>query len=132
MGLEDAGLHAPKSRMQLTPKHFTPTDFVHGIGGCRFARPEIANATYTKTFYPHGLRPWDGEWEEPAWAHARFARVSPCREKAAGLRPAPSWGRKAPDPFSFGSPHVRHDTSWAVTIAIASLSSACVILGAYS
>ena len=25
----------------------------------------------------------------------------PCREKAAGLRPAPRWGRKAPDPFSW-------------------------------
>ena len=24
------------------------------------------NSTDAKTFYPHGLRPWDGEWEEPA------------------------------------------------------------------
>ena len=60
--------------------------------GCGFARPEIANSTYAKTFYPHGLRPWDWEWEEPVWHHARFAIVMPYREKAAGLCPAPSWG----------------------------------------
>ena len=80
--------------------------------GCGFARPEIANSTYAKTFYPHGLRPWDGEWEEPAWHHARFAIVMPCREKAAGLRPAPRRGRKAPDPISFGTSHTRYDTNW--------------------
>ena len=70
---QDAGSHAPKSRIRLTPKHFTPTDFVHGIG----------------------------KWEEPAWHHARFASVMPCREKAAGLhkRPAPRWGRKGPRPL---------------------------------
>ena len=59
--------------------------------------PKPLNSTDAKTFHPHGLRPWDGEWEEPAWAHARFARVSPCWEKAAGLRPAPRWGA----PFVF-------------------------------
>ena len=61
------------------------------------ARTQTVNSTDAKTFYPHGLRPWDGEWEEPAWDHARFARVIPCREKVAGLRPAPRWGA----PFVF-------------------------------
>ena len=31
-------------------------------------------------------------WEEPAWVHARFARVILCREKIVGLRPATRWG----------------------------------------
>ena len=43
---------------------------------------------------------------------SRPLRSDPCREKAAGRRPAPP---KAPDPFSFGTSHVRHDTTWAVT-----------------
>ena len=51
--------------------------------GCGFTRPEIANLTYAKTFYPHGLRPWDGEWEEPAQDHARFAERDPVPGKSS-------------------------------------------------
>ena len=60
------------------------------IGNCsgsEFSRTQTVNSTDTEAFYPYGLRPWDGEWEEPTSAHARFAHVSRCREKAAGLRP---------------------------------------------
>ena len=60
--------------------------------GCGSAHPEIANSTDAKTFYPHGLRPWDG-------GMGRTGQHD--REKVAGLRPAPHWGRKAPDPFSW-------------------------------
>ena len=81
--------------------------------GCRFARPEIANATYTKTFYPHGLRPWDWEWEEPAWHHARFAIVMPWK-KQQGSAPHPA-GAPRPQTPSVGTSHTRHDTTWAVT-----------------
>ena len=47
----------------------------------------------------HGLRPWDGEWEEPAWAHARLARVIPFRKKAAG--PRTKLGPEGPRPHEW-------------------------------
>ena len=95
-----------------------------------------------KRIQSHGLRPWEREreWEEPAWAHARFARVSPCREKAAcwekaaGLRPATRWGAPLcfylvamgttarlaprlthcswPQTPSVGASRTKYDTSW--------------------
>ena len=64
--------------------------------GCEFARTQIANSTDAKTFYPHGLRPWDGEWEEPAWAAS-----SPCEHAAhAGKKQQGS----APHPAGAGRP----------------------------
>ena len=36
-------------------------------------------------------------------------------KEEVGLRPTTRWGRKAPDPFSGGSPHTRHDGTWVVT-----------------
>ena len=101
---------------------------IRNCPGCGFARPEIANSTYAKTFYPHGLRPWDWEWEEPAWHHARFAIVMPWKkQQGSALQPAGErllflLGRNghdgagvtspdplllAPDPFSS---HIAHRT----------------------
>ena len=88
---------------------------IRNCPGSEFARTQTVNSTDAKTFYPHGLRPWDWEWEEPAWHHARFAIVMPCREKAAGLRPAPRLKIKIkPQTPSAGSAHQRHDTTWEV------------------
>ena len=88
----------PKSRMQLTPKHFTPTDFVHGIGNGKNR---------------HGITP-------------ASLRVIPCREKAAGLRPALRWGRKAPDPISW---HIAHQTRHNLGSYDLGLVSVCHQLG---
>ena len=74
-----------------------------------FARTQTVNSTDAKTFYPHGLRPWDGKWEETGGDHARFAERDPRREKAVGLHPTTRWGRKAPDPFSLA--HRMDDTA---------------------
>ena len=67
--------------------------------GCGFTRPEIANLTYAKTFYPHGLRPWDGEWEEPAQDHARFAERDPVPGKSSRALPRTPLGPEGPRPL---------------------------------
>ena len=108
----------------------------HSFPGSEFSRTQTVNSTDAKTFYPHGLRPWDWEWEEPA--ASRSLRDRDAMEKAAGLRPAPrrgvpfvfhlvamgttarlapplthcSWPQQTP---SVGAAHVGHDTTWAVT-----------------
>ena len=42
--------------------------------------------------------------------HARFAERFPAGKKNVGLRPTTRWGRKAPDPISFGTARsTRHD-----------------------
>ena len=78
--------------------------------GCGFARPEIANSTYAKTFYPHGLCPWDGNGKriKPAWAHAHAGK----KQQGSALQPA---GAVRPQTPLVDTSHTRHDTSWAVT-----------------
>ena len=80
--------------------------------GCRFARPEIANSTYTKKeFNPMDFVHGRGKWEEPAWDHARFARVIPVgkKQQVSALQPAGAdllflLGRNGLDGASVASP----------------------------
>ena len=55
--------------------------------GYEFARTQTVNSTDAKTFYPHGLRPWDGKWEETGGDHARFAERDPRLENKSSRAP---------------------------------------------
>ena len=56
-----------------------------------FPHPTV-NSTDAKTFYPHGLRPWDGEWEEPTGTTLASLSAIPVGKKQQGSAPHQAGG----------------------------------------
>ena len=83
--------------------------------GYEFARTQTVNSTDAKTFYPHGLRPWDWGMGRTGIGSRPLRSRDPIPGKSSRAPPYNPLGPQGPRPLQLGSPNVRHDTTWAVT-----------------